>query len=101
MIEKLKEWKGVAVFMLVVVIVALWLWNSGAQQQGTEHRQQEILTALAHQNYEAIKANGEFQSCIWLSIIKPDVVGHEDRAVWAIKKCERKYLGGEHATETT
>ena len=92
MIERLKEWRGVAVFMLMAAIIALWLWNSGAQQQGTENRQRQILAALAQENSAAIQANGDFQSCVWLSIVKPNVIGHEDRARWAIKNCEKKYL---------
>ncbi len=94
MIERLREWRGVALFMVVAVIVALWLWNSGAQQQGTENRQRQIIAALAHENSEAIQANGDFQTCIWLSIVKPNVIGHEDRGRWAVKQCQHKYLEG-------
>ena len=89
---KAKEYSGVAVFLSVVLVVTLLIVRDNANSTAVEQRQRVIITALAAENNEAIKANSDFQSCVWLSIVKPNVVGHEDRSVWAIKACERKYL---------
>lgn len=36
--------------------------------------------------------NGEFQTCVWHSIVKPKNVGNQKRSVRAIRQCERRFL---------
>ena len=86
------EWKSVALFIVVAVVVSLGLVREADQQRATEVRQAQIIRALAEENNEAIAANGDFQSCVWLSIIRPKVIGHQGRQQNAIHRCEERYL---------
>ncbi len=96
--NRLRAWlfesKAFVVYIVLVAVVAVWLVSSNAAQDATAERQREIIATLAKQNSIAIAANGDFQTCVWLSIVKPKVIGHEKRAANAIHKCEHQYLEG-------
>lgn len=90
--EKLTEWRGVIVFGVVAVLLSFTLVIRAADQQAVEERQRQIIAALAAENNEAIAANGDFQTCVWLAIVRPRVIGHQQRAANAIHQCEKKFL---------
>lgn len=90
--SKLREFASVAVFLSVILVVSLWVVHDNAAQRATQERQALIIKTLAEQNNEAILANGDFQSCVWLSIIKHRNLDNQHRSVRAIRACERKYL---------
>ena len=87
-----REYGGVAVFLSVILVVSLWVVRDNQQQRATETRQREIIATLAEQNNDAIQANGDFQTCVWTSIVKAKHLGNQKRSARAIRACDRKYL---------
>ncbi len=99
MIERIKEWRGVGLFLAFAAILAFWVANSNSHQQAVDARQQEIIKALARDNFEAIQRNGNFQTCVWRSLIRPHVAGNTKLARRAIRQCDHRYLQGQDETQ--
>lgn len=92
--EWVREWAAVGTFLAVITISSLFIVYATVRSSHEAAVQRDRIATSNEAALKAIVSNGEFQTCVWTSIVKPRVVGHQHRSIRAINHCADKYLEG-------